>query len=233
MREKSVFFALSFRVSDSVKCRTDRAASPAESLVSVTSHLPSQPPQNNSRASNANGPRTTNTNGVANKRRGGANTIRNPTPLNDFPSPHELPTTHTRREGYIPPSASHPVLPHAYPNQPGAYEVHMRSLSLSDVHAHSYPQEWTIPHAQQLEGPGMPVARSASIHSTIPTNVSVVQGVGTDGAATEAGDGEGDGDDKTYCFCDGVSYGEMIACDESNCEREWVSLHISILFLRC
>lgn len=75
----------------------------------------------------------------------------------------------------------------------------------------------------------MPVARSASIHSTIPTNVSVVQGVGTDGAATEAGDAEGDGDDKTYCFCDGVSYGEMIACDEGNCEREWVSAFILVL----
>jgi hypothetical protein len=33
---------------------------------------------------------------------------------------------------------------------------------------------------------------------------------------------EGDGDEKTYCYCDTVSYGEMIACDDSGCEREWV-----------
>jgi hypothetical protein len=42
------------------------------------------------------------------------------------------------------------------------------------------------------------------------------------------GEAEGDGDDKTYCFCDGISYGEMIACDELDCEREWV--RASIIF---
>lgn len=45
---------------------------------------------------------------------------------------------------------------------------------------------------------------------------------GTDGGATEAGDNDAEGDDRTYCICDGVSYGEMIACDENSCEREWV-----------
>lgn len=40
---------------------------------------------------------------------------------------------------------------------------------------------------------------------------------------TEPGEGDGDGDDnKTYCFCERVSYGEMIACDDTQCEREWV-----------
>ena len=38
------------------------------------------------------------------------------------------------------------------------------------------------------------------------------------------GDGDGDGDDgRTYCICDRVSFGEMIACDDENCEKEWVS----------
>jgi inhibitor of growth protein 3 len=82
--------------------------------------------------------------------------------------------------------------------------------------------DWNIPRAQQLEGPGMPVARSASIHSTpVVTNNAV--------DPTDAGDGDGDGDDRTYCFCDGVSYGEMIACDDDACEREWVCVCLSIL----
>lgn len=35
---------------------------------------------------------------------------------------------------------------------------------------------------------------------------------------------EGDEGDKTiYCFCQRVSFGEMIGCDGSDCEREWVS----------
>lgn len=46
--------------------------------------------------------------------------------------------------------------------------------------------------------------------------------------ATEAGEGEGEGDDRTYCFCDGVSYGQMIACDDHDCEREWVRFHLAL-----
>lgn len=38
----------------------------------------------------------------------------------------------------------------------------------------------------------------------------------------DGADGEGDADDRTYCFCNGVSYGQMIACDDEQCEREWV-----------
>jgi len=67
----------------------------------------------------------------------------------------------------------------------------------------------------------MPVARSASIHSTA-TSLPVVANNVVE--STDAGDGDGDGDDRTYCFCDGVSYGEMIACDDAQCEREWVRL---------
>lgn len=65
----------------------------------------------------------------------------------------------------------------------------------------------------------MPVAR-AFVNQPAP----VAPDVDTDGGATAA-DGDGDGDDgKTYCFCERGSFGEMIACDDSNCEREWVSL---------
>lgn len=64
----------------------------------------------------------------------------------------------------------------------------------------------------------MPVARNF-VNSTAP---SVVAEVDTDAAA---GDGDADGDDgRTYCFCDRVSFGEMIACDDENCEKEWVSI---------
>lgn len=40
--------------------------------------------------------------------------------------------------------------------------------------------------------------------------------------------GEEDEDDgpgqERYCYCDGISYGEMVACDGDNCEREWFHL---------
>jgi hypothetical protein len=31
----------------------------------------------------------------------------------------------------------------------------------------------------------------------------------------------GDEDSQLYCFCQAVSYGDMVACDNENCEREW------------
>lgn len=30
-----------------------------------------------------------------------------------------------------------------------------------------------------------------------------------------------DPDEPVYCFCNQVSFGDMIACDNSNCSREW------------
>lgn len=37
----------------------------------------------------------------------------------------------------------------------------------------------------------------------------------------EEGDDEGEGDDKKYCICHSVSYGNMVACDNDDCPNEW------------
>ncbi|RDW68271.1 chromatin modification-related protein [Coleophoma crateriformis] len=37
-------------------------------------------------------------------------------------------------------------------------------------------------------------------------------------------DGEIDANEPTYCYCNGVSYGEMVACDGDGCEKEWFHL---------
>ncbi|GAO50164.1 hypothetical protein SAICODRAFT_61994 [Saitoella complicata NRRL Y-17804] len=34
-------------------------------------------------------------------------------------------------------------------------------------------------------------------------------------------DAAGNEDNSTYCFCNQVSYGEMVACDAKDCPREW------------
>jgi hypothetical protein len=31
-------------------------------------------------------------------------------------------------------------------------------------------------------------------------------------------------DEPTYCYCNGVSYGEMVACDADGCQKEWFHL---------
>ena len=41
----------------------------------------------------------------------------------------------------------------------------------------------------------------------------------------EEDDDEGeDGEEQRYCYCNGVSYGEMVACDDESCPREWFHL---------
>ncbi|TFK42039.1 hypothetical protein BDQ12DRAFT_677553 [Crucibulum laeve] len=231
--------------------KIERAVSPSESVVSVTSH-PQPPPIQSNRGGNSS--RGGGAASAAAKRRANA-AARNPTPLaaETFPSPHDqIVTSHSqgssssRRGGAngsaaggsvhaqsqpafdVPPaSTAHPSLPAPFPTGPGVQYDHLQQL-------HAANETWTPPLPQQLEGPGMPV-RATSIHSAVSASAASnalgiasgggAGGTGTDGAATEAGDGDGDNDDgRTYCFCDGVSYGEMIACDEASCEREWFHL---------
>lgn len=52
----------------------------------------------------------------------------------------------------------------------------------------------------------------------------------TGGNAQEEDDAEIDGDEPRYCYCNGVSYGEMVACDADGCEREW--FHLECVGLR-
>ena len=33
-----------------------------------------------------------------------------------------------------------------------------------------------------------------------------------------------EGNEPKYCYCNDVSYGEMVACDNESCEREWFHL---------
>lgn len=88
--------------------------------------------------------------------------------------------------------------------------------------------DWaTHPPPGQLEGPGMPVARSHSI----PAPAAPVPAPGDSDRPNEDGDGEPE-DTARYCYCNGVSYGEMIGCDGPECELEWVRLYWFCVFAR-
>ncbi|KAL8697154.1 MAG: hypothetical protein Q9201_007276 [Fulgogasparrea decipioides] len=46
-----------------------------------------------------------------------------------------------------------------------------------------------------------------------------------DGSSMQGDDDEEDGDSEPrYCYCNQVSYGEMVACDMDSCPREWFHL---------
>lgn len=115
----------------------------------------------------------------------------------------------SRPEFVHPPSTSHPSLPAPFSHN----ARNANSVRTSAV-------EWP---AGQLEGPGMPVARS--FPSTPPVPVPEPENE-TAPAPVEA---DPDGDDTTlYCFCHRASFGEMIACDGQGCEVEWVRRYVSI-----
>ncbi|KAF8867815.1 hypothetical protein CPB84DRAFT_1810851, partial [Gymnopilus junonius] len=179
--------------------KNERAISPSDSIVSVTSHLP--PPIGHSTSArggaNSNARSGNPTASGTNKRArtsANSNSHRTATPLEPYPTSHD---PHTN--GHV--NGSRRAVADVYnPYQNG--NGHLTNGYDVNGTPHIVPQEWSIPHAQQLEGPGMPVARSASIHST---NMPIIAGAV----------------DKTYCFCEGISYGEMIACDDSQCKREW------------
>ncbi|CCL98153.1 uncharacterized protein FIBRA_00147 [Fibroporia radiculosa] len=176
--------------------RPERAPSPAESLLSVASHFPPSASQDVVNVSNSrpNVARGTNSSSIAKRSRAGQSNIE-PQTVSQF-----------EHEKYnAPPSSStaHPSLPVPYANGLNG----MNGTRINGV------TEWA--HGQ-LEGPGMPVARTfVGVVTAEPHDIAT-------GTGAEA-DGEVD-DGRTYCFCDGVSYGDMIACDDDNCEREWFHL---------
>lgn len=253
-RKKCAYIHVTFHESDCLPMyRNERVPSPSESLVSVAAPLPHQITHSTSSRISTNINHRTggaSDGSASNKRRtGGTNTIRG-TPLANeaYSASHDAHAhIHTngssRRNGapasevfnrhhHLPPPASHPSLPTPYQNGNGVggggggshlgngYDAHGIS--------HAVVQDWNgIPRAQQLGGPGMPV-RSASIHSTA-ASVNVINTANAH-MDTDTGDADGDGDDRTYCFCDGISYGEMIACDDENCEREWVRYDLIVFF---
>jgi len=179
------------------------AASPAESLVSVASHVqpnqPSRQPQG--------GPR----NGAfppANGNKRSRLVAVPPGPTDQYEISRGSRDVYTNQ----PPNSSsmHPSLPLPYANGhhpiPGA--------------------EWAV-NSNQLEGPGMPVARGSS--NPVPVqNLSIPTAstpVDQQADSTTGGGDEGEvEDERKYCFCDRVSYGEMIGCDDTQCEREWVRI---------
>ena len=186
------------------------------------------------------------------------NRVSTPLSTNDYPShPSNSASTASHRGPNGLASSHHPPNPSnipGYSNSTGNSNGglangnvgHFNNGTVGD-HINSVSESPDISSNQVLAGPGIvPHARSASVHSNTTNangvgggarssnnaNLNAADGEGADGGIGDAGDADGDNDDnRTYCYCDGVSYGEMIACDDENCEREWVCPLISVKFL--
>lgn len=197
----------------------ERAASPAESLLSVASHVPNgnavahQHLGASTSRQVATGGRATSSTASAVRR----------VKAQQADANHHAEGSGSRNELLNAPpssSAAHPSLPLPFANgTQNKNEVNGTRAASNGV------GEWT---PGQLEGPGMPVARNFTPATAIPD--------GNDSAAGQEGDGDPE-DTQLYCFCNGVSWGAMIACEDPQCDKEWVSFlrlfgcHVVILKL--
>ncbi|KAH8835067.1 hypothetical protein DL96DRAFT_21045 [Flagelloscypha sp. PMI_526] len=176
------------------KKRQERLASPAETQVSVVSFpnpISSSRGHTNKRVRNEIHYDVYNTNGFEQHVNGNA---------------HRVPDM-----SGVPPAAHHPSLPSISYNGAIPY-------SNPRFEAASANGDWNA--GPTLEGPGMPM-RTNSNKSTRPAAPATPQ---QDPVDDPDGDGDQDGendDGKLYCFCNRVSFGQMIGCDNQKCEKEW------------
>lgn len=101
-------------------------------------------------------------------------------------------------------------------NTPGGNTSHKRSRSVMQSSRPSVSSSLAQPPllsngypAPPEPSPSRPCQNKADLKQ-----IEVVE----EDAADEADAGE---DTTTYCFCEQVSYGEMVACDNDDCVREW------------
>ncbi|KAG6813237.1 hypothetical protein H0H92_012874 [Tricholoma furcatifolium] len=197
--------------------KTDRAASPSESLVSITSH---NHPQTNGVSSYRPTSTRPNNSSSTSKRSRPAPSNRSATPHLASGDPYDQNGLHanghggsgstsSRRDAYNAHQGSSHHPSHHYQNGTGAgggggagggpngmgHGHHTAAYDNMHVVPPNMAQDWSPPLAQQLEGPGMPVSRSVMPIIPIPTSVG---GPTTGGdAGADGADGEGDSDDKS------------------------------------
>jgi hypothetical protein len=220
--------------------RPDRAPSPTEShrSLSVASHQPAiSAPVALARPPNSRNP--------AARRRS------RPTAASATPVPSGIAGASAAVSAALPPSSSAGVVAASSAAGAGSGSGSIPAASGHPQHVSPYAsalavRNWSGPVHEQLEGPGMPVARSVTAHAVALTRPGVDGAAGGAGAIGPGGAGGGGGmmmdvidgaddgaeadDGRLYCWCQMGSFGDMVACDDNECEREWVSpVHISEL----
>ncbi len=86
-----------------------------------------------------------------------------------------------------------------------------------------------------LSPTGLPVKRSHKKGAGLAAQAAAMQAKRViepaEDAASSMADGdqedddeEANGEEERYCYCQGISYGEMVACDARDCPREWFHL---------
>ncbi|KAK1224744.1 hypothetical protein PQX77_012340, partial [Marasmius sp. AFHP31] len=119
----------------------------------------------------------------------------------------------SRRDTYnLPPSSSHPSLPLPY-------HTHRKWICPPcKPHAPTVSVNQWNNQRTQLKGPGTPARNDSGFTEFAPIPTL------TNELVTETGKGDADTYNKMSCSCNCISFGEMIRCDNTDCEIEWLRL---------
>ena len=86
---------------------------------------------------------------------------------------------------------------------------------------------FTEPHKRGPRTSDAPLKRSHKKGAGLAAQMAAAAAAqdGEDSSMQGEDDEEDGPGQERYCYCDGVSYGEMVGCDGENCEREWFHLN--------
>ncbi|GMF05886.1 unnamed protein product [Ambrosiozyma monospora] len=108
---------------------------------------------------------------------------------------------------------------------PAPFDVVMSDANPSHNSSRAGSQSTSVKKAGPSATVSIPGASSTQPHKhsnlSTPASVASTGPSGPSGGNNKGGNGGANEDDELYCFCQQVSYGDMIACDNSNCKYEW------------
>ena len=117
--------------------------------------------------------------------------------------------------------------PSAALQQVAAMATQTLTVPISNSTARSAPPpQRSISQPGGLAVPSSIIALQSQMGTPTPSSSSARTGQKRKAATafrrdSSVDDGAADEDSQVYCFCQQVSYGEMVACDNESCEREW------------
>ena len=105
------------------------------------------------------------------------------------------------------------------PSRPSRQNTLTSNTSSSDATSTTAPQPIKRSHKK-----GAGLAAQAAAAAAAKAAAEKTRAGDEEEAEEDGGDEEGGENEPRYCYCNQVSYGEMIACDADDCPREWFHL---------
>ena len=114
-------------------------------------------------------------------------------------------------------------LQHQHQQQQHQHQHHLQLQLQHQQHAHQQHQQRVRPTRSTDPAPAK---RSHKKNGSVPAAVAARAPSEEEESSLHEGEGDDEDDDgePRYCYCNEISFGEMVACDNDACPREWFHL---------